>query len=424
MKRRISPAMFWLSTGTLSLGGAAVFAGPINPPVGPIASTAKPLSDVEPRTAINAVNTPGDTDSVYRITQSGSYYLTGNLNGVSGKSGIKISTSNVTIDLRGFTLLGANGSLDGIRADSGIYHKITIRDGTITGWGEDGIDLRQTSTGAASLIEGIHSFQNVGNGISGNYSGIIRRCTSSLNGGAGILAQDGSVIEGCSVRQCTGEGIRAERGSTVTDCVSQDNGSTGIHTRNGGSVSHCTATGNAAAGIFVDIGGAVTACQASNNVDEGIFARTGVVVSQCSCSSNSGYGILAAGGAVVSGCIITSNTADGIYASAFSGVGCTVLNNQCVSNGGIANEGAGINAQGAGNRVEGNNCTLNRRGIHILSAGNTIVRNSCSANATSNWDVVAGNVIYVISTTTSGAFTGNSGGVATPSTDPNANYTY
>ena len=48
------------------------------PPAGPVASTPGP----EPRTAVNAASTPGDADSLYRITQPGSYYLTENLAGV------------------------------------------------------------------------------------------------------------------------------------------------------------------------------------------------------------------------------------------------------------------------------------------------------------------------------------------------------
>jgi len=60
-----------------------VNAGDLNPPPGPVASTMKTLSEVEPRIAVNSINTPGDADSLFKITQPGSYYLTGNITGVA-----------------------------------------------------------------------------------------------------------------------------------------------------------------------------------------------------------------------------------------------------------------------------------------------------------------------------------------------------
>ncbi|HVZ93498.1 MAG TPA: hypothetical protein VG797_03210 [Phycisphaerales bacterium] len=72
-----------------------LFAGPLTPPAGPVAPTTGP----EPRVAINAANTPGDADatpSMFKITQPGSYYLTGNITGTSGKAGIEVASSDVT----------------------------------------------------------------------------------------------------------------------------------------------------------------------------------------------------------------------------------------------------------------------------------------------------------------------------------------
>src|ERR1700761_393464 len=94
----------------LSLVCAAVFfariatvasQGSLTPP-GPPAMIMKSLDQVEPRTAINSTNTPGDADSTYKITQPGSYYLTENLTGTSGKVGIEIAANDVSLDLMGF----------------------------------------------------------------------------------------------------------------------------------------------------------------------------------------------------------------------------------------------------------------------------------------------------------------------------------
>ena len=102
---------------------------------------------------------------------------------------------------------------------------------------------------------------------------------------------------------------------------------------------------------------------------------------------------------------------------------CLVLNNACSLNGNGAGDGAGIHATSADNRIEGNNCIGADRGIDVDVAGNIIVKNTCSGNA-NNWDVVAGNVILVVNATTAAAVSGNSGGTAPGSTDPNANFSY
>ena len=99
-----------LATAALTLAAAGLlFAGPLDPPAGPVTSTYKTLTEVEPRIAISATNTPGDADSVFKITQPGSYYLTGNITGVVGKHGIEIAVSGVTLDLGGFDLVGVPG---------------------------------------------------------------------------------------------------------------------------------------------------------------------------------------------------------------------------------------------------------------------------------------------------------------------------
>jgi hypothetical protein len=101
------------TTGWIVLGLQAICclphaarAGDLNPPAGPVAPTMKSLDDVEPRTAINAANTPGSANSVFRISQPGSYCLTGNVNGGAGLHGIQIESNNVTLDLNGFALMG------------------------------------------------------------------------------------------------------------------------------------------------------------------------------------------------------------------------------------------------------------------------------------------------------------------------------
>jgi hypothetical protein len=135
----------------------SVHAGPLDPPAGVVSPTHKTLTEVEPRTAINAANTPGDADSLFKITQPGSYYLTGNITGVAGKHGIEIVASGVTLDLNGFDLVGVAGmgAFDGVSASVPGLINITVVNGSIRSWGDEGVDLRSrtappTATAAAA----------------------------------------------------------------------------------------------------------------------------------------------------------------------------------------------------------------------------------------------------------------------------------
>src|ERR1043165_2515817 len=126
--------------GCLVLAAAIVsHAGPLNPPSGAVTSTYKTLSEVEPRIPVNAANTPGDATNSFNINQPGSYYLTGNITGSSGKSGIRINAADVTLDLCGFGVKGVSGALAGIVVNI-TASRVAIMNGSVTGWPQDGID--------------------------------------------------------------------------------------------------------------------------------------------------------------------------------------------------------------------------------------------------------------------------------------------
>lgn len=373
MKTRNTVLAFALITAS---GTVAALAGPLDPPVGPIAPTFKTLTEVEPRVAINATNTPGDGNSIYRITQPGSYYLTGNVAGVSGRSGIEIAADNVTIDLMGFSVEGVGGSLDGVTTEL-TRNNLTVRNGTVSGWGQDGIDLTQGGTGLGSLVEGVTSSDNTVSGIHVNDNAVVRSCVVVGNGQDGITAPTNAAVEGCSAYQ---------------------NGSVGILVGSGGTITACTARRNII-GFVVSQYSTISNCSALINTFHGIYADLGNTILDCTCTSNGENGITA-----VSLNVVRGNTSN--------------------SNGVDAAGGAGVAVGGSNNRVEGNNCIGNDWGVRCTASLNFITQNTASGNTTANWDISAGNKCLVVNGANAGAILGNSGGVSPGSTDPHANYTY
>jgi len=128
-----------------------------------------------------------------QIQNSGSYRLTGNLTtGSVNQTLVDVNANNVTIDLNGFSLSGpvtcsgtslscsASGSGDGIDANSA--ENVTIRNGAITGMGDDGI---RVSVGA--YIEDLIVAENAGVGVEALSSGsVLRRLSVRENGSNGV----------------------------------------------------------------------------------------------------------------------------------------------------------------------------------------------------------------------------------------------
>lgn len=167
--------------------------GNLTPPGAP-APLFKTLDQVEPRTPISTNTTPGDSDSLFKITQPGSYYLTGNIAGVANKHGIEIVTNHVTIDLMGFTLDGKRATAS---SKSGIFcttndrlSDITIQNGAITGWDDNGIFLGNSLVGfetvARSVVRHIVASTNAGNGIVVTKDSLVEDCICDNNGQHGI----------------------------------------------------------------------------------------------------------------------------------------------------------------------------------------------------------------------------------------------
>lgn len=424
----------------LALVGVFVtFAGPLDPPAGAVSSTYKTLAEIEPRTAVSATNTPGDGDSLFKITQPGSYYVTGNITGVAGKHGIEITSGWVTLDLNGFDLAGAAGSLDGVSSTLAGLTNVTVRNGSVRGWGGDGIDLASSAVSGATIIE-VVAFSNASNGIRIGSGGTIARCSANFNGGDGIFAASFSTISettsgsnvtgiqgshACTLSQCTahnntGDGFLLSTGSTITGCSGYNNGGSGFETELACVFTACSAYENTQHGISATDTVVITDCCARSNTLNGIEVSFGGTITGCTSRFNLGNGFSLGSGSIISDCSAQSNTLDGIRVTGE----CKIRGNRCDSNG--VGDGAGIHVTFADNVIEGNTCTRADRGIDVDVAGNVVVRNTCSGN-TLNWSIVANNVCGPILDRTSpgsAAINGNVGADSTASTHPNANFTY
>lgn len=249
-KLAIRPVRSALFAAASLLTAAAVLAGPLNPPAGPVASTYKTLTEVEPRIALTAANTPGDASSVFRITQPGSYYLTGDLQGVPGKSGIVIASADVTIDLNGFKIQGVPGAGSGIRTSTPL-NRITVRNGTVRGFPGDGVSLvAAIDPTAHHRIEGVLADSN-NSGIVVGDQAVVRSCVSTNNNFSGISTGDGSLVESCVASDNATRGIVVGDRSSVLTCVSTSNDGAGISVFNECTVAECTVSSNGLAGISV-----------------------------------------------------------------------------------------------------------------------------------------------------------------------------
>jgi len=148
----------------------------------------------------------------------------------------------------------------------------------------------------------------------------------------------------------------------------------------------------------------------------GIRVGYGTLVSDCLASYNN-IGIRGIYETVIRGCIARYNNEYGI---GVGGSGCQVYNNLSVHNGtrGIFSD------YGYDSRIENNTVSDNRVGFEIKGVRNFVVGNTAARNST-NWIVNAGNICLVVQASTNAtSFTGNSGGTAPGSIDPNANFSH
>jgi parallel beta-helix repeat protein len=289
----------------------------------------KTLAQIEPRTSVSSLP--------FTISQSGSYYMTTNLTGGFG-DGITIGSSDVTLDLNGFALAGGSGH--GVFV-SGVRSNITIRNGTVRGWGAAGLNA---SLARASRFEGLQLSHNAAEGLYAGIGCLVTQCVASTNG----------------------TGIRCGGFTSVKDCVTRVNVALGILASGGGSISNCDVDSNGGIGIFISAGA--------------------ITLTSCTVRNNTGTGIEAGDDSMVKDCLVTGNRADGIVIESGCHVsGCTVSGNTV----------AGIHATEDGNRIEANHCLRNAIGLDLAATGNYVANNTVRSN-TDNYNIAQSNQLNLL----------------------------
>lgn len=340
-----------------------VTAGPLNPPAGPVASTYKTLNEVEPRIAINLANTPGDADSLYRITQPGSYCLTGNITGVAGKSGIQIDADNVTVDLNGFEMRGIAGANSGIidsDDETRQIRNVTIVNGSISSWPYGGVVMEWVQSGRIADV------------------------AADNNGGKGVHMRGAIRAERVHTRGHTWAGIQVDTGSTLESCTAFAN-NYGFYAEGASTLRGCTASYNQF-GFSIN-GGVAQECSAHNNYTVG-FEVDGAALRDCVAFANA-TGVLAGYRTIVENCSVDNSSVTGIRVEGPDGLirGNRVSN--CPNNSGDLYGAILATAAAARTMIDGNTVSSSTVGIRALPSTSTVIRNTSGGNGT-NYTISGG----------------------------------
>lgn len=142
-----------------------------------------------------AIGEAASIRSQFTISQPGSYVLATNIKNKSANAdSVKVTASNVTIDLQGFSITSATTTGAAINAAG--QSNVVIRNGIIMGFGGAAI-----ITGNAATISGITATGN-GSGISCGIGCLVRDNVIQGNTGVGMTFSDatsgyqGNVLQG------------------------------------------------------------------------------------------------------------------------------------------------------------------------------------------------------------------------------------
>ena len=303
--------------------------GSLTPPPGAVTETMKPLDVVEPRTPVGPDTTPGNNAVVFIIDRPGSFYLTQTLGAPSNDVAIRISASDVTLDLNGFTVrpstggfpIGATGSgdgrgisfpTDGVQIESG-HRNIRVFNGTIRGFSGTGLSI----TADDVTLEDLRLEDNTLWGVDteGSSDARLVNCHATGNGGTntdltgGFLLSGGADAEGCTSTDSVGTAFRIINSSST--------------------LCNCHAKGAGGSGFFVDSSDVrLFDCIATQGDQHGFFALSAADVEYVRCTStgNTWAGFRSTGSHTWTDCVASNNRTFGIDTDEFDVVPeCIIL---------------------------------------------------------------------------------------------------
>lgn len=200
-----------------------------------------------------------------QITEPGSYRLTSNLDLSAAAQpesthAVLIETSDVSIDLAGFTIAGTNscthdagrpvtgcdneGFANGIVSNLG-ERNITVRNGTVQGMTTFGISL---AIPGAEVI-GVEVRDNGGGGVGLGPDALVRDVSAVENGEAGVIVLErGSIIQSRAAFNGT-QGFEAGDGSLIAESVAVTNDDVGFLVGGATLIKDCVARFNLLNGV-------------------------------------------------------------------------------------------------------------------------------------------------------------------------------
>ena len=329
------------------------------------------------------------------IDTPGSYIVVEDLAHTNAGDGIKIETNNVTLDLNGFRLFGGASTVsdDGISIPFG--RNIEVRNGTVSGFGGNGIDASNTINCVfrdLRLIDNYHDGIRIGRGsllidtVAGRNG--VRFDMPNQGAGVGIRVLHGTLVKNCTAYGSLEHGIVAASAAAIIDSILQANRHDGIHGGQGVLFRGINSYGNVGEGFEIEGGSIVAECVVAQNIDDGIKSRSEgrTLFARCVASDTlHGDGVKAREGSLVVECTAYENYGDGVVTAGAS------YTRDCLGYGNSLGSGVYIENSQDG-RCDDNHVLDNEHGVKTEYADCLILGNRAAGNSI-DYDLDSGTLV-------------------------------